>query len=164
VWRKGKNQPAYSIEGVLTRDNSSRVDLTAANHVHLMEPHWNPMVEAQALDRIHRIGQLRAVHTIRYVAKDTIEKVRFRIATSLHTTYVLERPLKLMVGFSMYKMFKKASSSLSISLSGTWMPKAMRMEKESWRYEYISLENYGNSLTVAKDITRSSRLTLQHVQ
>lgn len=34
-----------------------RLNLTAANHVFLMEPRWNPMVEDQALDRVHRIGQ-----------------------------------------------------------------------------------------------------------
>ncbi|KAL6697594.1 SNF2 family N-terminal domain-containing protein [Trichoderma pleuroticola] len=49
------------------------IDLTAANNVHLLEPHWNPMVEAQALDRVHRIGQSREVLITRYVTKDTIE-------------------------------------------------------------------------------------------
>ncbi|KAF3066160.1 putative SWI/SNF-related matrix-associated actin-dependent regulator of chromatin [Trichoderma lentiforme] len=49
------------------------VDLTAASNVHLLEPHWNPMVEAQALDRVHRIGQAREVLVTRYVTKDTIE-------------------------------------------------------------------------------------------
>ncbi|KAK0756595.1 hypothetical protein N5P37_010749 [Trichoderma harzianum] len=49
------------------------IDLTAANNVHLLEPHWNPMVEAQALDRVHRIGQSREVLVTRYVTKDTIE-------------------------------------------------------------------------------------------
>ncbi|OCK85547.1 hypothetical protein K432DRAFT_318094 [Lepidopterella palustris CBS 459.81] len=50
------------------------VDLQVANHVHLVEPHWNPMVEAQAVDRIHRMGQSRDVVTIRYIANNTIEK------------------------------------------------------------------------------------------
>lgn len=49
------------------------IDLTAANNIHLLEPHWNPMVEAQALDRVHRIGQSREVLVTRYVTKDTIE-------------------------------------------------------------------------------------------
>ena len=54
-----------------------RVDLTAANHVHLLEPHWNPMAEAQAIDRVHRIGQNREVFTTRYIIRDSIETVRF---------------------------------------------------------------------------------------
>ncbi|KAI1770677.1 P-loop containing nucleoside triphosphate hydrolase protein [Hypoxylon cercidicola] len=52
------------------------VDLTAANHVHLMEPHWNPMLEAQALDRVHRMGQTREVFTTRYLTPGSIENVR----------------------------------------------------------------------------------------
>lgn len=52
-----------------------RVDLTAANHVHLLEPHWSPMAEAQAVDRVHRIGQSREVLTTRYITRDSIETV-----------------------------------------------------------------------------------------
>ena len=51
------------------------MDLTAANHVHLVEPHWSPMAEAQAVDRVHRIGQTREVTVIRYIASNTIETV-----------------------------------------------------------------------------------------
>ncbi|KAJ5826599.1 Helicase C-terminal [Penicillium robsamsonii] len=49
------------------------VDLTAASCVHMIEPQWNPMVEAQALDRVHRIGQVRDVTVTRYIVKDSIE-------------------------------------------------------------------------------------------
>ncbi|KAK3900217.1 P-loop containing nucleoside triphosphate hydrolase protein, partial [Staphylotrichum tortipilum] len=51
------------------------VNLTAANCVHNMEPYWNPMVEAQAVDRAHRIGQQRDVVITRYLIKDSIEFV-----------------------------------------------------------------------------------------
>ncbi|KAK2764390.1 hypothetical protein FQN54_009084 [Arachnomyces sp. PD_36] len=61
------------------------VDLTAANHVHLVEPHWNPMVEAQALDRVHRMGQTRDVVTTRYITKDSIEIVTPPSPPSLQT-------------------------------------------------------------------------------
>ncbi|KAF5530925.1 SNF2 family domain-containing protein [Fusarium mexicanum] len=49
------------------------VDLTAANYVHLVEPHWNPMLEEQALDRVHRMGQTRDVVATRYITNDSIE-------------------------------------------------------------------------------------------
>ncbi|KAF4439353.1 hypothetical protein F53441_12603 [Fusarium austroafricanum] len=52
------------------------VDLTAANFVHLVEPHWNPMVEEQALDRVHRMGQTRDVVATRYITDNSIETVR----------------------------------------------------------------------------------------
>ena len=40
-----------------------------------MEPHWNPMAEAQAVDRVHRIGQTREVVITRYCVSESIEEV-----------------------------------------------------------------------------------------
>uniref|UniRef100_UPI0027BA7B7A DEAD/DEAH box helicase n=1 Tax=Gemmatimonas sp. TaxID=1962908 RepID=UPI0027BA7B7A len=49
------------------------LNLTAAEYVYLLDPWWNPAVEAQAIDRAHRIGQTRHVLATRVVARDTIE-------------------------------------------------------------------------------------------
>jgi SNF2 family DNA or RNA helicase len=49
------------------------LNLTAADHVFLLDPWWNPAVEAQAIDRVHRIGQSRPVTAYRLVAEDTVE-------------------------------------------------------------------------------------------
>ncbi|KAK6342296.1 hypothetical protein TWF718_007699 [Orbilia javanica] len=56
---------------------STGLDLTTASEVHLLEPQFNPMLEEQALARVHRIGQTQAVTTIRYVMKDSYEEVSF---------------------------------------------------------------------------------------
>ncbi|HTL12572.1 MAG TPA: DEAD/DEAH box helicase, partial [Bdellovibrionota bacterium] len=48
--------------------------LTAADHVFLMDPWWNPAAEDQAADRAHRIGQTRPVLIHRLVAQDTVEE------------------------------------------------------------------------------------------
>ena len=50
------------------------LNLTAADYVFLLDPWWNPAVEAQALDRTHRIGQTRQVFAYRLVARNTIEE------------------------------------------------------------------------------------------
>jgi SNF2 family DNA or RNA helicase len=50
------------------------LNLTAADHVFLMDPWWNPAVEDQAADRAHRIGQRRPVMVYRLVAEDTVEE------------------------------------------------------------------------------------------
>jgi superfamily II DNA or RNA helicase len=50
------------------------LNLTAADHVFLMDPWWNPAVEDQAADRAHRIGQDRPVLVYRLVAEDTVEE------------------------------------------------------------------------------------------
>ena len=48
--------------------------LTAADHVFLLDPWWNPAVEQQAADRAHRIGQDKPVFVHRLVARDTVEE------------------------------------------------------------------------------------------
>jgi superfamily II DNA or RNA helicase len=48
--------------------------LTAADHVFLLDPWWNPAVEDQAADRAHRIGQQRPVFVHRLVAEKTVEE------------------------------------------------------------------------------------------
>ena len=40
----------------------------------LLDPWWNPAVEAQAIDRAHRIGQTRPVFAFRLIARDTVEE------------------------------------------------------------------------------------------
>jgi superfamily II DNA or RNA helicase len=50
------------------------LNLTAADHVFLVDPWWNPAAEDQAADRAHRIGQERPVMVYRMVAKDTVEE------------------------------------------------------------------------------------------
>ena len=50
------------------------LNLTAAEYVFLLDPWWNPAVEAQAIDRAHRIGQARHVFAYRLIARDTVEE------------------------------------------------------------------------------------------
>ena len=50
------------------------MNLTAAQYVFLLDPWWNPAVEAQAIDRAHRIGQTQQVFAYRLIAKDTVEE------------------------------------------------------------------------------------------
>ena len=50
------------------------LNLTAADHVFLLDPWWNPAVEDQAADRAHRIGQERPVMVYRLVARGTVEE------------------------------------------------------------------------------------------
>jgi SNF2 family DNA or RNA helicase len=49
------------------------LNLTAANNVYVMEPQYNPAAEAQAIDRIHRLGQKRPVRTVRYIMNNSFE-------------------------------------------------------------------------------------------
>jgi DNA repair protein RAD5 len=50
------------------------LNLTAASRVILLDPWWNPAVEQQAIERVHRIGQTRPVVATRLICRNTVEE------------------------------------------------------------------------------------------
>lgn len=50
------------------------LNLTAADYVYILDPWWNPAVEAQAIDRSHRMGQKNPVIAYRMICRDTVEE------------------------------------------------------------------------------------------
>ncbi len=64
---------------VSLRAGGTGLNLTAADHIFLMDPWWNPAVEDQAADRAHRIGQTRPVVIHRIVAENTVEEGILRL-------------------------------------------------------------------------------------
>jgi superfamily II DNA or RNA helicase len=77
---RGAVVDAFQAEGgppvmlVSLKAGGTGLNLTAADHVFLLDPWWNPAVEDQAADRTHRIGQTRPVMVYRLVALDTVEQ------------------------------------------------------------------------------------------
>jgi Helicase conserved C-terminal domain len=57
-----------------TRACGLGLNLSAADTVIFVEPDWNPFVDLQAMDRVHRIGQTKPVTVYRLVADETIEE------------------------------------------------------------------------------------------
>ncbi|KAG9118944.1 hypothetical protein FRC07_006271 [Ceratobasidium sp. 392] len=68
-----KTDPSCEVLLVSLRAGGVGLNLTAARRVYLMDPYWNPAVENQAVDRIHRLGQTRPVTTIKLIIENTIE-------------------------------------------------------------------------------------------
>ena len=50
------------------------LNLTAADYVFILDPWWNPAIEAQAVARAHRIGQVHPVTAIRFLSRESIEE------------------------------------------------------------------------------------------
>ena len=69
-----QNDPACELFLISLKAGGLGLNLTAADYVFLLDPWWNPAVEAQAVDRAHRIGQTRQVFAYRLIAKDTVEE------------------------------------------------------------------------------------------
>lgn len=68
-----KHDPACEVLLVSLKAGGVGLNLTAAQRVYLVDPYWNPAVENQAVDRIHRLGQTRPVTTIKLIIENTIE-------------------------------------------------------------------------------------------
>ena len=69
-----QNDPDCRLFLISLKAGGLGLNLTAAEYVFLLDPWWNPAVEAQAVDRAHRIGQTRQVFAYRLIARDTVEE------------------------------------------------------------------------------------------
>ena len=69
-----QQDPACPLFLISLKAGGLGLNLTAADYVFILDPWWNPAVEAQAVDRAHRIGQTRRVFAYRLIARDTVEE------------------------------------------------------------------------------------------
>jgi SNF2 family DNA or RNA helicase len=66
--------PGAAVMLVSLKAAGTGITLHAADYVFLLDPWWNPAVEAQAVDRVHRIGQTNTVFVYRMITAGTIEE------------------------------------------------------------------------------------------
>ena len=69
-----QNDPNCGLFLISLKAGGLGLNLTSAEYVFLLDPWWNPAVEAQAIDRAHRIGQAKAVFAYRLITKGTVEE------------------------------------------------------------------------------------------
>jgi SNF2 family DNA or RNA helicase len=69
-----QSDPSVPIFLISLKAGGVGMNLTAAEHVFLLDPWWNPAVEAQAIDRTHRIGQRRSISAYKLIARRTVEE------------------------------------------------------------------------------------------
>jgi hypothetical protein len=69
-----QNDPDVPLFLISLKAGGVGLNLTAADHVFLLDPWWNPAVERQAVDRAHRIGQTKVVNVYRLVTEGTVEE------------------------------------------------------------------------------------------
>ena len=69
-----QTDPDCKVFLISLKAGGSGLNLTAADYVFILDPWWNPAVEAQAIDRAHRIGQSNPVTAYRMICKDTVEE------------------------------------------------------------------------------------------
>jgi non-specific serine/threonine protein kinase len=69
-----QTDPSVQVFLISLKAGGVGLNLTAAEYVYLVDPWWNPAVEAQAIDRTHRIGQTNKIVAYRMICKDTVEE------------------------------------------------------------------------------------------
>ena len=69
-----QNDPNVKFFLISLKAGGVGLNLTAADYVFILDPWWNPAVEAQAIDRAHRIGQDKKVFAYRFVSGESIEE------------------------------------------------------------------------------------------
>ena len=72
--RRFQEDPSCPLFLISLKAGGQGLNLTAADYVFILDPWWNPAVEAQAVDRAHRIGQTQRVFAYRLIAEDTVEQ------------------------------------------------------------------------------------------
>ena len=70
-FQKNTNAAAFFIS---LKAGGTGITLTTADYVFLVDPWWNPAIENQAIDRLHRIGQTQPVFVYRLITPGTIEE------------------------------------------------------------------------------------------
>ena len=70
-FQRGDGPPLFLIS---LKAGGLGLNLTNADYIFLLDPWWNPAVEAQAIDRAHRIGRTKTVVAYRLIARDTVEE------------------------------------------------------------------------------------------
>ena len=69
-----QNDPDLKVFLISLKAGGLGLNLTKAEYVFLLDPWWNPAIEAQAVDRAHRIGQENIVFTYKFISKNTVEE------------------------------------------------------------------------------------------
>ena len=69
-----KTDPKITVLLVSIKAGGQGLNFTVASKVYMMEPQFNPGVEQQAIDRVHRLGQKRDVNIVHYIMKDSVEE------------------------------------------------------------------------------------------
>ncbi|KAL1555518.1 DNA repair protein RAD16-like [Salvia divinorum] len=72
--KKFTEDPSCRVILMSLKAGGVALNLTVASHVFMMDPWWNPGMEWQAQDRIHRIGQYKPIRIVKFIVENTVEE------------------------------------------------------------------------------------------
>ncbi|WP_134089729.1 DEAD/DEAH box helicase [Olivibacter sp. XZL3] len=77
-----QSDPDKRVFLISLKAGGTGLNLTQADYVYLIDPWWNPAVENQAIDRVHRLGQDKKVVAVRLVCSGTVEEKMIKLQSS----------------------------------------------------------------------------------
>lgn len=79
------NNPSIDVLVISLKAGGVGLNLTRASFVILFDPWWNPSIEEQAIDRVHRLGQTRSVLVKRYIVQESVEEMMLQLQARKQT-------------------------------------------------------------------------------
>lgn len=79
VLTKFKDCTTFTVLIISLRAGGVGLNLTSAKRVYMMDPWWSFAIEAQAIDRVHRMGQDDEVKVCRFIVKDSVEERMLKV-------------------------------------------------------------------------------------
>jgi len=77
-----QENPDVKLFLISIKTGGTGLNLTEADYVFILDPWWNPAVEAQAVNRAHRIGQHKNVMVYRFITRKTVEEKIMKLQSS----------------------------------------------------------------------------------
>lgn len=142
---------------ISTRAGGLGLNLIAADTVILFDNDWNPQMDLQAIDRVHRIGQTKPVKVFRFAVRDTVEEI---IIMKSFNKRALEQMVIRLGDFQIGRVAKKLQDE-NIDISATDASKSLLSIVEK-----LNLQGFGdstdlpdaNTVLVGKDNTKRATL------
>jgi DNA repair protein RAD5 len=113
VLRSFREDSSHSILLISLKAGGVGLNLICASVVFFLDPWWNPAVEEQAIQRVHRIGQTKPVEVYRFLIEETVEERisqlqerKLAMAKSIHDGGKSESKLELAELMSLFKDFR----------------------------------------------------------
>jgi DNA repair protein RAD5 len=79
VLKEFATRSTFTVLLLSLRAGGVGLNLTCASRVYMMDPWWSFAIEAQAIDRVHRMGQTEQVHVIRFIVEGSIEEKMLKV-------------------------------------------------------------------------------------
>lgn len=106
-----QEDPSIRILLMEIRQASHGLNITAANRVYIIEPIWQPHIEAQAIKRAHRIGQTRPVYVETLVLRGTLEEKMLQRRKEMSSGEHRQAAKSLLDDTEMKKLVEEAAES-----------------------------------------------------